>query len=100
MANYVANFQKKNRIRGEKEENLRRLIAQGKDETKLLKAADMVRDARLRELQAKKAQISPEDTPERLVRIANIDSQIQATRTTTPDFVLAEFRSTQTPPAG
>lgn len=93
MTSYVANFQKKSRIRGEKEENLRRFIVQGKDETKLLKAADMVRDARLRELQAKKAQISPEDTPERLVRIAKIDSQIEATRATTSDSVLAEFRS-------
>ncbi len=60
MTSYVANFQKKIRIRSEKEEKLRRLIASGKDEEKLLKTAEVVRDARIRELQAKKAQISPE----------------------------------------
>jgi hypothetical protein len=100
MTSYVSNFQKKIRIRGEKEEKLRRLIAQGKDESKLLKAAEIVRDARIRELQAKKAQLSPEDTPERLARIARIDSQIDAIRATTPDSVLAEFRSASPPPAG
>jgi hypothetical protein len=100
MVSYLPNFQKKIRIRGEKEATLRRFIAQGKAEAKLLKAAEVVRDARLRELQAKKAQISPEDTSIRLVRIAQIDNQIEATRPTTPESILAEFRSAQPPPAG
>jgi hypothetical protein len=100
MTSYVANFQKKIRIRGEKEEALRRFIAQGKDETKLLKAAETVRDARIRELQAKKAQISPRDTPERIVRISNLDRRIEALRATSPESILSEFGVEHRPPSG
>ena len=63
MTSYVANFQKKIRIRGEKEEALRRFIAQGKNEAKLLKAAETVPDTHIRELQAKKAQIRRRTRP-------------------------------------
>jgi hypothetical protein len=99
MTSYVANHQKKIRICQEREDNLRRLIANGRDEAKLLKAAEIVRDARIRVLQAKKAQISPEDTPERAVRIARIDKELETARATTPNSILAEFRSTQPPSA-
>jgi hypothetical protein len=92
MANYIVNYQKKIRIRQEKEDKLCRLIARDADEAKLLLAAAIVRDSRIRELRAKRSQISPADTDKRDEQLAKIDARIQKTQSTMPEAILLEFR--------
>ncbi len=91
MASFVPNFQKKIRIRKEKEDKLRRLIVSGVNEAKLLLAAAVVKDARLREMRAKRSQIHPADTNDRDEKIAKIDARIQNIQATTIESILAEF---------
>ena len=76
-----------------RENDLRRLLARGATESKLFQAAAMVREARMRAIRAKKAQVTPHDTPERKKRIANLDAKLQTVLATTPETVLAEFKS-------
>lgn len=59
MTCYIANHQKKNEILARKEDAMTRLIERAASEEKLLKAAERIRDARVRVLRAKRALILP-----------------------------------------
>ena len=92
MAGYIPHYQKKQEILAAKEEKLRRLLAQQAAEPLLLKAAEVVRDARIIALRAKQAQLSPQDTPQRTKTLANLAAKIDAMKNTTPETILIEFR--------
>lgn len=72
---------------------LRTLLAQNASETKLLKAATKVRDARVQVLRATIGEMPfPFRTPRQNKRIAKIEGQIDSLRATEPLVILAEFR--------
>ncbi len=94
MASFVPYYRKKLIILGKREDQLRRLIAAGAGDVKLLIAAEVVRTSRIRALRAKRAEVSPADVPEFRYRIAQLQKKIEAVQRTTADNVLAEFRKT------
>jgi len=74
---------------------LRTLLAQRASDYKLLKAAVRVRDARIRVLHATIGNMpSVIRTSEQNLRVAKLETQIEALRATTPTVILAEFRLT------
>jgi hypothetical protein len=87
MSNYIPHYSKKLRIRRKREVKLRKLIELGKEESKLLEAAELVRDARVR------AQIA------QLVEAGNVTlkaataTKLRSLRAATPESVLNEFRN-------
>jgi hypothetical protein len=84
MSNYLPNYQKKVRIRKKREDQLRRLISQGAEKQKLLKAAELLTDARARALRAQASEALSLDKE-------RIQAQIRAVTATTAEDVLAEF---------
>jgi hypothetical protein len=85
MSNYIPHHRKKLAIRKKREEKLRRLISQNAEESKLIKAAEMVRDARVRAEQSRLREASDAESEA-------IEAQIEALRATTPESILQEFR--------
>ena len=73
--------------------SLRTLLLQNASETKLLKAATKVRDARVQVLRATIGEMPfPFRTSLQYKRIAKIEGQIDALHATEPAVILAEFR--------
>jgi hypothetical protein len=93
---WCLNGRKKSIILRKKEDSLRRLIASGARESKLLKAADAVLREKIRVEQAKKSRVAPADTPEYRRQIASIEAKVELIRATTPEALLAEFCSKPT----
>ncbi|MBX3414237.1 MAG: hypothetical protein KF708_16235 [Pirellulales bacterium] len=91
MASYLANYQKKIRILAKQEQKLRCLIQQQAEKGRLWMLSAVVKEARIRVLNAQKARFSPRDTSERTSRLANLDRQIAAVRGMTLESILAEF---------
>jgi hypothetical protein len=90
MSNYVPHYTKKCQVRRKKEECLRRLICQGAEKKKLLNAAEELRLARIRVLNAKKATIPPNYGPQDK-RAAHIDGEIAALQQISAEAILVEF---------
>jgi hypothetical protein len=72
---------------------LHTLLGKGANETKLLKAAEVVRDARIQVLRARLGELPLAETPEQQRRTARLDAQIKSLHATTPAAVLTEFTS-------
>jgi hypothetical protein len=75
-----------------REAKLRTLLALNAAESRLIKAADLIRGARIQVLRSRIGELPFADAPERRRRVAKIDAQIEALRATTLDTILAEFR--------
>jgi hypothetical protein len=90
MSNYIPHYTKKRKILRRKEEALHRLVWRGVSGPKLIRAAEEVRAARVRELQARQATIPPADGPG-AVRSAKIAAEIEALRATPVEAILEEF---------
>jgi predicted nuclease with TOPRIM domain len=92
MSNYLANYRKKLQIRKRREDDLRRLLARGASELKLLAAATDVQSARVRALRAQQAKIAPADFPKLRQRFAELEEKIALISAKSAQDVLAEFR--------
>jgi hypothetical protein len=90
MSNYVPHYTKKRAILKRKEDTLRRLINRGVNKQKLMRAAEEVRAARIRALQASLATLPPADRPDATAS-AWIAARIEALRATPTESILAEF---------
>jgi hypothetical protein len=90
MSNYVPHYTKKRAILKRKEDTLRRLINRGVSEQKLFRAAEEVRAARIRALQASLATLPPAAGPD-ATESARIAARIEALRVTPTETILAEF---------
>ena len=72
---------------------LRAMLAKSASDTRLLKAAERVRDARIQVLRATIGEMpSVKLTPHQHRRIAKLEGQIEVLRETLPIAILAEFR--------
>ncbi len=91
VSNYLPHHTKKRQARAARERKLRRLIAAGAPTERLLKAATEVRDARVRELRARLAQVPPVD--DGTGRRARLQALIRAAAEVEASAVLAEFES-------
>ena len=89
MTNYIPHYTKKKQILARKEEALRRLISSRASKDKLLAAAELVRDARIRALRAQRATLVPKDDAQEVYD--KIDAQIQRIENTPLDAILLEF---------
>lgn len=92
MASYVAHHTKKLEMLEQKELKLKRLLKRGTSEEKLLEAALLVRDARVRVFKAKLATIPPKDDPQTARQLSSLRDKISRSSAISPDAVLAEFR--------
>ncbi len=90
MSNYVPHYTKKQAILKRKEDTLRRLIHRGVSEQKLIRAAEEVRAARIRALQASLATLPPVDGPDATAS-ARIAARIEALRATPTESMCGEF---------
>ena len=97
MTNYVPHYSKKKQILARKEEALRRLISTCATSEKLLRAAEMVRDARVRVLLAQRATIRPIDDAQKLYD--QIDDRILIIEATSLDSILSDFGYTYDGPS-
>jgi hypothetical protein len=91
MASFIPNHRKKLDRLKRLEADLRRLIARGVPEEKLLELAAEIRDCRIRVLRAKQNK-NPERTPQERAAFVRIGDQIAAMRELSPEAVLAEYR--------
>ena len=89
MTSYVAHHTKKKQILARKEAALQRLVDSNAPVTKLVAAADEVRDARIRVLHVQRSIIVPKDDAD--VLYAKIDRKIQTIADTPTSAILAEF---------
>ncbi len=89
MTNYIPHYTKKKQILARKEEALRRLISSRAPQDKLLGAAEVVRDARIRVLRAQRSTIVPKDDAQQAYD--RIDARIQRIENTPIDAILLEF---------
>ena len=89
MTNYIPHYTKKKQILARKEEDLRRLISSHADDEKLLGAAEIVRDARIRVLRAQRATIVPKDNAQEAYD--RIDARIHKIENTPIDSILLEL---------
>lgn len=79
--------------RTKREATLRTLVAQHASESRLLKAAIKVRDARIQVLRAKIGEMPTViRTPEQNRRVAILERQVESLRATTPTSILDEFQ--------
>jgi len=90
MSNYVPRFTKKREIQRRKEAALDRLVKRGVQGPKLIHAAEAVRAARVRELQARLATIPPADGPG-AARSSFIVAKIEALHALPVRAILDEF---------
>jgi hypothetical protein len=93
MANYVAHYTKKLGILLSKERNLLRLLEKGAAQSRLLTAAEAVRDARIRAEHARAARLSPADTPQRDRALERIARRIEVIRGSTSREIVIELQS-------
>lgn len=93
MPCYVAYYRKKLLILHKREASLRRRLARGESQTKLLLAAEMVREARIRALRARHARLPPEERPDLHLEFQKIEDQINVVRATSAEEILDEFRT-------
>ena len=91
MASFVPYYRKKILALKGKEDKLRRSLANGASELKLLIRAADVRDARIRVMRAKLAQRSPADTDEYRHAVKKTADGIAMLLATSPAGILAEF---------
>ena len=91
MSNYVPHYTKKKRILERREDSLIRLIAAGASEEELQAAAEVVRDARVRVLEARRATIVPKDDAKKVYD--RIDARIRETENTPASVILLELGS-------
>ena len=89
MANYLVHHTKKKRVLARKEADLRRLIILHKPADKLIAAAEVVRDARIRVLRVQRSIIAP--TGDADLQYAKIDAKIKQVTETTATVILSEF---------
>jgi hypothetical protein len=93
MTNYIPHYTKKLQAFRKKRERLRRLIHQGAGEEKIGKAAEDVRQAKIRALKAQLANpphnLGSKDKCHRWG--AKLDAEISALQTMTLEAILAEF---------
>jgi hypothetical protein len=90
MSNYVPRHTKKRETRCRREEALTRLVERGVSGPKLIRAAEDVLAARVRELRARLATIPPADGPGS-ARSARIAAEIEALRATPVEAILLDF---------
>lgn len=95
MANYIVHYTKKFEIRNHKEQKLRRYLASGASEEKLLRMAADVLAARISALRMIRAKIVPTGGLEVKDQYDEIDKQISFLQASSPVAILAEFRGTQ-----
>ena len=95
MAGYVPFYMKKTLFLRSQEERLREAIRKGVDETKLLKAAEAVRDARLIAMRAKRRTLVAGSLKELAAKRAKLDPKIAMVCASTPQSVIADFRSSK-----
>lgn len=86
--NYIPHYTKKKEILNRKEFYLEQFIRSNADEDKLVEAAEEVRDARIRVLNAKKSTIPPVGDDE---LYAEIDAKIEKASKVTVNDILEEF---------
>lgn len=89
MANYLPHYTKKKQLLARKELELQRRISRSEPIERVLDAAQHVRDARIRVLQARRATIVPKGDADAQYR--KIDDQIEQLSRTSLDLILAEF---------
>lgn len=90
MSNYIPNYRKKMRICGRREAVLRRLVDGGTaPREKIIAAALMVRDARIRVLRARRATIPPVNHTS--IEFYQIDRKIRRLELMTDREILEEF---------
>ena len=89
MANYIAHHTKKKRILARKEAELLRLINSHRPADKLIAAAEVVRDARIRVLKVRRSIIVPGG--DAASQYAKIDAKIKRVADTTATAILSEF---------
>ena len=87
--NSITHYTKKRQILARKELALRRLASRHAREEKILKAAQEVRDARVRVLRALRATIVPKDDAK--LHYRKIDQKIETIQRMSPVAILAEF---------
>ncbi len=89
MTSYVAHHTKKKQILARKEAALQCLIAATAHASKLIVAAEQIRDARIRMLRVQRSLVVPKDDAD--VLYAGIDRNIAAIASTPAQIILAEF---------
>ena len=89
MASYIAHHTKKKRILGRKEADLQRLINTHTPADKLVAAAEVVRDVRIRVLKVRRAFIVTGS--DAASQYAKIDAKIKRVAETTATAILSEF---------
>ena len=89
MASYIAHHTKKKRVLARKEAELRRLIKSGAPADKLISAAELVRDARIRVLRVTRSNILTKRDAASLY--AKIDARIERVAETQATAILSEF---------
>ena len=94
MTSYIAHHTKKKQILARKEAALRRLIAANAPATKLVAAAERVREARIRVLNVQRSLIVPDGDVVDLY--AKIDSEIAKVSSISLTTILAEYGHTKT----
>ena len=89
MASYIAHHTKKKRILARKDADLQRLINSHTPADKLVAAAEVVRDARIRVLKVRRAFIVTGS--DAASQYAKIDAKIKRVAETTATAILSEF---------
>ncbi len=89
MTSYIAHHTKKKQILGRREAELQRLIAASAHASKLIVAAEQIRDARIRVLRVQRSLVVPKDDAD--VLYAGIDRMIAEIANTPAQIILAEF---------
>ncbi len=89
MANYLVHHTKKKQILARKEAALRRLIESVAPDSKLIAAAEDVRDARIRVLRVQRSIIVPKGDAD--AQYAKIDNKIEQIAETPATAILSEF---------
>jgi hypothetical protein len=86
MANYVPHYQKRRYRREQLEHVLVRLLGHGAPAEDIADAVEAVRQARLRELVARRAQLHP--TPQSAAELAKLEGHMAAWSTMPPEAII------------
>jgi hypothetical protein len=89
MTDYIPHYTKKKQVLARKEDALSRLIRRNAPMSKVVAAAEGVRDARIRVVRAQRATIAPRDDAQE--QYDALDARIEAIANTPIAVLLAEF---------
>jgi GGDEF domain-containing protein len=87
----LSNNQKKRRILARRESDLIRALQRGESEEKVKSVAEEVRAARIRVLNMERSLVPPCDGPH-VVRLGNIDDEIQECLSNTTDEIVQQYQ--------